>query len=356
MKTSIARRLMNLIEIGRKGGNMGLSTGLPKLDKLIYGVQRKWLTVLAASSGGGKTSLAIYSYVYQPLKQMLGDPKLKIIYFSLEVSSEILFAKLLVLHILDEYKIKLDYKEILSLGTSLSDEKYALILKSQEWLAQVEQHLIIYDKPVNADGVNEFLLTYLKTNGEFSEPNPGQILYKSFIKDHFTIVVIDHVRLLTGKPKEEIDKVCDYLVFLRNVAELSVVLIQQINRDSQSMDRRKAGFNMFQLSDLADSSAPAQSAETVLGLFHPFREQLANCCEYDITQLGDNSRILQCLKSRYGESDKAIGLTFFGSVGAFKEMPQPNEIRDYNTYKNIAYYLDDKKEIIEKKNPFDFSQ
>jgi hypothetical protein len=153
-----------------------------------------------------------------------------------------------------------------------------------------------------------------------------------------------------GKPKEEIDKLCDYLVYLRNVASITAVLIQQINRDSQSMDRRKAGYYLIQKSDLADSSAPAQSAETILALFHPFREQLTTSCGYDITKLGDYCRILQCIKGRYGESDKAIGLSFYGSVGAFKQLPKPDQISDYERYKTIEFFMekDEKKLDIEK--------
>lgn len=348
-----------MIDDGRKGNNMGLSTGISKLDSLIYGVQRKWMYVVGAASGGGKTTFTLYSFVYQPLKQMLGNPRLKIVFFALEMSSEVLMAKLLSLHILDTYGVKIEFKEILSLGTTLSDEKYALIQDSADWLAQVEQHLIIYDKPVNADGVNEFLTAFLNLYGEFIEISDTQVIYKSKLDNPYILVVVDHVRLLQGKAKEEIDKLCDYLVYLRNTASITAVLVQQINRDSQSMDRRKAGYHLIQQSDLADSSAPAQSAETVLALFHPFREQLTTSCGYDITKLGDYCRILQCIKGRYGESDKAIGLTFFGSVGAFKQLPQPREIIDYEKYKDVSYYLEIDKpqkdiEVKDKNNGYSF--
>ena len=54
---SITSRLMRMIRNGREGNNMGLTTGLKKLDKLTYGIQRSWLTVVAGGSGSGlKTS------------------------------------------------------------------------------------------------------------------------------------------------------------------------------------------------------------------------------------------------------------------------------------------------------------
>ena len=42
------------IDRGHKGLNKGLSTGMPKLDKLTYGIQRRWMTVVAGDSGSDK--------------------------------------------------------------------------------------------------------------------------------------------------------------------------------------------------------------------------------------------------------------------------------------------------------------
>ena len=227
---------------------------------------------------------------------MLGDPRLKIIYFSFEMSQEVLMAKLLSMHILDRYKVRIRYSEILSFGDKLSDDKFKYIEMSAAWMEEVEKHLIIFDKQTNAKGVETFLINYLKDNGEFKDISESQVSYIPKIKNQYNIVIVDHVRLLSGKPKEEIDALCDSLVYLRNLAGLTIVLVQQINRDSQSMERRKGGYEMIQLSDLADSSAPAQSAETVIALFHPSREKLAVSGNYDIKALGDFVRIIQLLK------------------------------------------------------------
>ena len=344
----LSKNLLDLINKGREGRNRGLSTGLPKLDNLISGVQRGWLYSVAASSGGGKTSMVIYSYVYQPLKQMLGDPRLKIVYFSLEISKELLMAKLLSIYILDKYHESISFKELLSFTNKLDDYRYKIVIDAFAWLSEVEKHLIIYDKPVNADGVQSFLMEYLNTQGQFKEINENQVEYVSNYEDPYHIVVIDHIRLLSGQPKEQIDRLCDGLVYLRNVAKITPILVQQINRDSQSMDRRKSGYNLIQQSDLADSSSPAQSAEVIIALFHPFREQLATCCGYDISKLGDKIRIIQVIKNRYGESDKAIGTSFFGSVGVFKELPRPDEISDYSLYQDVGYYLNENKQIVKE--------
>ena len=49
--------LFKSINQGRKGLNIGLSTGLPKLDSITFGVQRKWMTTYAGDSGSILPSL-----------------------------------------------------------------------------------------------------------------------------------------------------------------------------------------------------------------------------------------------------------------------------------------------------------
>lgn len=46
-----------MVDDGRKGNNMGLSTGISKLDGLIYGVQRRWMYTIASGAGGGLKQL-----------------------------------------------------------------------------------------------------------------------------------------------------------------------------------------------------------------------------------------------------------------------------------------------------------
>ena len=44
--------------------------------------------------------------------------------------------------------------------------------------------------------------------------------------------------------------------------------------------------------------------------------------------------IILCLKNRYGQADKAIGVCFYGETGIWKELPQPDQINDYSIYLN----------------------
>lgn len=51
---SLISDFLHLVDEGKKGNNIGLSTGLSKLDKIVYGVQRRNITLIGATSGGGE--------------------------------------------------------------------------------------------------------------------------------------------------------------------------------------------------------------------------------------------------------------------------------------------------------------
>ena len=105
--------LYKLIETGRKGKNTGYSTGNPKLDEYTGGVRRGIYTLIFGTSGSGKSSLALYSYIYRPLKDHPND-NIKLIYYSLEMSAEILLSKLLCLYIYDTFNKVIPYTKLMS--------------------------------------------------------------------------------------------------------------------------------------------------------------------------------------------------------------------------------------------------
>ena len=93
-----------------------------------------------------------------------------------------------------------------------------------------------------------------------------------------------------------------------------------------------------------ETSDSTDAAEIVLALYNPNRDRLNTYKGYDIKKLGDRIRIIDVLKSRYGETDIEIGVNFLGSVCEFKELPLPNEIYDYNKYLTPDYILKNNKE------------
>ena len=65
--------LWHLIEQGRKGENKGLSVGLPKLDKIIGGIQPSRYYCISGASSAGKTALVLY-FIYRLFKDYPKEP------------------------------------------------------------------------------------------------------------------------------------------------------------------------------------------------------------------------------------------------------------------------------------------
>ena len=68
----ITENLLSQINKGREGRNWGLPMGLPKLEQYIDGVSQGTYTLLFSGSGVGKSSFALYSYVYRPIMDRSG--------------------------------------------------------------------------------------------------------------------------------------------------------------------------------------------------------------------------------------------------------------------------------------------
>lgn len=363
----ITNSLLHQITLGREGKNWGYSMGLPKLESIIDGVTKNTYTLLFSGTGSGKTSLALYSYIYRPLMEHLEDGNFHVTYYSLEMSSELLFAKLLSMYIFDTYGIELSTKELFSKekGYTLSEKDYEIVKSCLPWLHKVEECITVYDKALSAEILYTTLMEELKKTGTFKE-GETRTIYTPNNEDLVHLVVIDHLSLVRKSKgrslKEEMDLISSYLVTLRNRCQISPLVIMQANRDSTSMDRRKAGLDNMQISDIKDSGSPAQDAEIIISIFNPFRERLTSYRGYDLKALQSRLRSITVLKNRYGEADVEVCCAFYGKCGLWKELPKSDEIYDYDIYIDSSYLKRDnitkedvsKSEDKEEKQHFNF--
>lgn len=249
----ITESLFENIYRGKKGLNKGLSTGFTKLDNVIFGLQRGYFYTIGADQGAGKSSVTLYSFVYQPLKQaILNNLSVHFLYYSFEMSAEVLFAKLLSLHLFEKYNVIVSYDEILSLKTTISEDHLKLIENEKEWLCLLESKLTVIDKPVNANGVYATCKEWIKNFGNFKEIDEHKEEFIPKDPNQYLIVLVDHIRLLKndGNVKAQIDQTCDYLIYFRNKCKITAVVVQQLNRGFKSMARRQDGiYQLVQMDD-----------------------------------------------------------------------------------------------------------
>ena len=359
---TITESLLKEIELGREGRSQGFSMGLPKLESIIDGITKRTLYVVGAPSGVGKTSIVLRSFVYCPLMEHLNDDNFKVVIFSLEMNGVMLFAKLLSTYIFETYGKKLSVKEILSRkkGYILNDENFKLIEQCKDWLAKVESKVEIYDKSLNADKLYAMLMKRLEALGTFTETENRKI-YTPNNPDLVYEVIIDHVGLLkpsSGTKKAEIDKTVGYLITLRNMCNISPVLVQQINRQQGDVERFKLNRTAITINDFKETADTTDGAEIVIAVYNPNRDKLNTYRGYDIKRLGNSFRMISVLKSRYGDSDYEIGVNYHGVENIWAEMPLPNEIYDYDKYLTPDYLIkkeDDEEENLDNSNKLSFT-
>lgn len=335
---------------GREGKNIGLTTGLEKLDGVIHGIQRRCLVSIGGSTGSGKSSLALDVYVFKPLIQLMdkGPGALKIVYYSLELSRRVILAKLLSLYVSYKYNEIITYSEILSFDVPLDDYKNNFLEQAKAWLIRASEFLDIRDAPLTVESFISTQTAYYASFGKFenTESN-GQLVttYTPNDPNMYFISIIDHLGLLGDK--SVMDNLIKQVIYYRDTCGGTYVSIQQLNRSQQSIERRKSGqMAETSLSDFKDSGGATEGAEVVIGMYYPYREGIGSCRGYKIIDptgakdrcLNSRFRLLIVLKNRFGMSEIGIPSGFYGEIGSFRPLPLPADMTDYDyvKYNNVV--------------------
>lgn len=336
------------LEAGRQGRNIGISTGMPKLDSIIYGIQRTCLYLLASDSGSGKTTAMLDLFVYNLFKNK-DNKNISILLYSFEMSESAVYAKLLSRYIWDEFRRVITYEDIMSLTKVISDEDFKLVEKALEWLATITPHFKIYDKEMTPSAIYGTTKEWLRLHGEFITLGEHKEDYIEKDENQYKLVIIDHVSLITptnGSKKASIDLVANYMIYFRNKCNITGVFVQQLNRNSKSFERKTAGFELLDTADLQDTSGVAQAANVIIMIYYPYREKIARVDNYSIQNgLKDRARVFQVVKQRFGKSDVNIVSGFYGEIGMFKELPPANQISDYSKYTELIKEEEDDEQI-----------
>lgn len=347
--------LWQLIERGRKGQNIGTSTGLPKLDKIIGGIQPSRYYLIGAASSVGKTSYVLFM-MYNMLKNLSEEEPVYFLYYSLEIGSEVLLAKLMALYCAEEFGVYLTLNDVLSFESPICDEYVEYLKKAKEWLDSKEKYLQVIDTTLNSKSLYKTMIPFAEKFGYYEEINGRNVYIPNNPKQRI-IGIIDHFNLVQGtdgrKLKEEIDLMSSYMVTIKRKYHVTWLALQQQNRDASSMERRKADMSEPGLTDLRDTSSTSQDADCVLQLFFPFREKLSTYRGYPI--MGDKAfkqTLRSCIisKNRYGIANQVIAMAFYGSVGWWKELDKAENISDPTIYldqsKNIPCKIQKQEDLI----------
>lgn len=331
-------KLKEEIARGKKGLNTGIPfSGFTTLSKHIKNIQQGRYDLVFAGTSIGKTAFVNSTYVYGAIEYLQTNPgyvhDLEIIYYSLEIPPQDQIAKHIAALIWKNHGILTSIDEIKSKGEmEISPEVEGLISQYEEKMNEIQDKYLFYRSNLNPDFLYKDLMGYAEKRGTVVRDE------NDFIVDYIpnnpaliTLIIIDHIGLVDlGKYsnlKEAIDKISKTLVFFRNKFNFSPVVVSQINRGSEQMDRRDGDSWMPMLSDIKNTGNVAEDSNTIIGIASPFYLGIEKCLGYDISKFRDRYRLAKILKNRDGQAQLNISFLFIGEYGGYYQLPKADELQ-----------------------------
>ena len=348
-KDKLYERVLSTIEQRRQrlldGKINCIPWGLPRFEKVIPGIEQGKYYLLTANSKVGKTQIADYLFMLNPLIQILDsnlNVRVKIFYFSLEMTKEEKMLSLFshILYIKEGVRLSPTQLRSTNNGEPLPPEIIELIKNYESYFKKIEEMVIFVDDIRNGYGVFNIVRSFMEENGKMNYREleiDGKIhkvrdYYEPNDPDLYVLVIIDHISLISTETRNDKklnlhDSISllssDYLVRLRNVYNVTPVVVQQQAGSQRSVENKKANRLKPALDGLCDNKMTQRDPNVILGLFSPFRHEIREYYGYDITTLKDNIRFLEILGGREGGAGTIAPLYFDGAVNFFTELPDP---------------------------------
>ncbi len=265
-----------------------IPTGIGDLDRMITGLNRSDLILLAARPGMGKTSFAL-----NIARNAACKSKKTVAFFSLEMSKEQLASRLLS-------------TEALISGTKLRTGK----LTDEEWERLVPASDVLSKAELYLDDTPGITITEMKSRLRRLR--------------NIDLVVIDYLQLMGSGKRidnrvQEISEITRNLKILAKEMNVPVITLSQLSRASeQRTDHRP------QLSDLRDSGSIEQDADIVLFLYREgyYSEKSAEAAAAPTADMNSGECIVA--KNRHGEAN-AVKLHWQGEFMRFTGLEARDE-------------------------------
>ena len=334
---------------------------LPRFEESSPGIEQGKYYQITAQSKAGKTQLADALFVFNTVKQIIDDNldiRLKIFYFSLELSKEekMLSCFANILYIKEGLRIAPTDLKSTHAKKVLSSEVLEIISKYQKYFDKIEEIVEFIDSVRHATGIYDLVRKYAVANGTIYHRDiviNGEITqvedrYEPNDPEEYVMIIIDHIGLIQPQKlngtqlslHESISLLSsDYLIKLRNRFNyIPVVVIQQAIA-GENIEHKKAGALRPSVANLGDNKLIARDCNMMIGIFSPFKHEIPEYMGYDVTKFKDNIRFMEIIISRDGGAGTICPLYFDGAVTYFKELPRSDDKESmekaYNFLKNI---------------------
>jgi len=225
-----------------KGGIRGIPTGLRDFDKLIAGLQRSDLVIIAGRPSMGKTALMLNMSLDIATKAKQGA----VLYFSMEMSKEQLVDRLLAAEAgVDAWKLRT--------GEGLNDDDFERLSAAMGELAEA---------PIYIDDTSGITVSDLRTKAR-----------RLHHQRPLAAIMVDYLQLMSGGSRfaatanrvQEISEISRNLKILARELNVPVVAASQLSRSVESRNPP-----IPQLADLRESGSIEQDADIVTFIYRPY--------------------------------------------------------------------------------------
>lgn len=323
-----------------------------RLSNSFPGIEQDKYYLISGATKSSKTQIANYMFVYTPIMYAYEHSeqlRVKVFYFPLEETPENITLRFMsyLLYTLSGMKIRVSPMDLKSTNASkILDEEILNILKSEKYqkILSFYEENVLFITARNPTGIYKTLKDYANKNGiihrkkvKITNKETGNTeeveafdYYEPYDKKEYVIALTDHVGLLNQETglglRETINKFSEYMMIIRNNYHYIPVVVQQQNTETTNLEAFKSNKIRPTMSGLADSKATGKDCSVMFGISNPFSHELPEYLGYDISKLRGNSRFLEVVLNREGESNDIAPLYFDGAVNYFVELPPPKDL------------------------------
>ena len=315
----------------------------------------------------GKSKLADYLFIYEPLFYMMEHPELKtkVLYFSLEMSAKEKYNEFLCHLLFRLDKIHVDTRRLRSVDKPCDPHIFEL-LESERYQRYIQAYedMVLFDDTVkNPTGINKKCRDYALKHGHMnyiteSEVNEltGELENRQKIdpikpytqddEDEYRIIILDNAANLSEEKgcrdkRETIEKMSKYGITLKKQLNYIFVLIQHQAQSQEGIENIKLDMMQPSSAGLGNNKETSRDLNCMIGLYSPIKFGKKEYQKYDITRLKDHCRFLNIIEDRdYGAGGNICPLFFDGAVSIFNELPPSNDIESLEKYYKYAEYLE----------------
>jgi len=253
LRQSVTEAIKHAEYAHKHNGVVGLTTGLLELDRLLGGLQRSDLVILAARPSMGKTALAT-NIAYNACKWLADEAKSKKIspkeagsvgFFSLEMSAEQLSTRML------SSVSKLNSSHIFN--GKINAEEFSHLVRSSNELSQI---------PFFIDDTPAISIAGLRTRARRLKR-----------MHNLKLLLVDYLQLVRGSTAmsqnnrvQEVSEITQGLKAIAKELDIPVVALSQLSRQVEARGT-KARDKIPQLSDLRESGSIEQDADVVMFIY-----------------------------------------------------------------------------------------